>query len=952
MRCLAGLLARNASRLIRTGVFAASVVSLAAPVLAQGALTFDLSGTVKDQQGGVLPGVSVTMRNEGTGYTRAVQTDAKGGYYFAALPPQGTWQLTMALSGFAPYEQRHLEFVAGAKQTINATMTLTSVQENVVVTAESPLVDTSQALLASGVSKEQIEQLPLAGRNYFNLALLGSGVSDVGTDAIAGKQSQVINGAYSRYTSYTLDGFNNTRDQHGVERSDLPIDAMSEFKVLTNQFSAEYGETVGGIVTAVSKSGGNTLHGSLSYFGRPGSWTAPNLLTGVKAPVSYQDFSGTAGGPLKKDQAFYFGAYEYRHQSQNAVVTTPVEDGRFQGSFPLTDNLNSAVAKLDYNLSQNNRLEAKFVLGRDTGQTGVGGLNPLNNLSTNITNSWDVDATYTSLFSNNQLNELRVAYSREDVITSTGTSTFTPNGVALSYPGLVNLGSYSLQTSPDRSIQLADSFTLHAASHSIKIGGNTRSSAPGGQLLTNINGQYTFAPGAPFPYDPNNPKSYPIQYSQGFYGVGTGAVTISKWHYAAFVQDDWKTTDRFTLNLGLRYQYETLVAQKDAIDPRLGFAWDVNGDGRTVLRGGAGIFHGTIFSTINAFEEYTNPNGFRNIAVAPGQPGFPAYPNTLPGPNIPATIVAPPGNFYIEAPQYAPSMQQEPKSNNFTLGLVRQLSPTLSVSVDLTYNRGADLLEPTDVNSPTYFDYSTGLTRTAAAGDASRPFGVPAVAIQPGQVSYLPNGYPETNYRQLLLVESVGESRYGAVAFTLNKRLSSNLTLQSQYTWSRATNDGDGFRANNLPLNPNDRNAEWGRSATDVPQQFSVNGVYKLPLGIQVAAIVRAHSGSAVNPTVGTDLNGDGVLNDRPFANGTILPRNSFRAPAFAEFDLGASKFINLGGRRVELRLDGFNLTNHENPLSINSTYGPNANSPLSQFLTVQTVAPGRQYQMSARFLF
>ena len=203
MRCLARLLARSASRWVRTGVFAASLVSLAAPVLAQGALTFDLSGTVKDQQGGVLPGVSVTMRNEGTGYTRTVYTDAKGGYYFAALPPQGTWQLTMALTGFASNEQRHLEFVAGAKQTINATMTLTSVQESVVVTAESPLVDTSQALIASGVSKEQIEQLPLSGRNYFNLALLGSGVSDVGTDNVAGKQSQVINGAYLASTGRT-----------------------------------------------------------------------------------------------------------------------------------------------------------------------------------------------------------------------------------------------------------------------------------------------------------------------------------------------------------------------------------------------------------------------------------------------------------------------------------------------------------------------------------------------------------------------------------------------------------------------------------------------------------------------------------------------------------------------------------------------------------------------------
>jgi len=155
-----------------------------------------------------------------------------------------------------------------------------------------------------------------------------------------------------------------------------------------------------------------------------------------------------------------------------------------------------------------------------------------------------------------------------------------------------------------------------------------------------------------------------------------------------------------------------------------------------------------------------------------------------------------------------------------------------------------------------------------------------------------------------------------------------------------------------LPNNPNDRNAEWGRSETDVPHSFSLNGVYRLPLDLQLSGIVRAHSGQPINPVVGLDLNGDRNLLERPFSNGVILGRNSFTGPTFVEADLGVSKSVRIGSRRFEGRIEAFNITNHLNSASINNIYGSNALQPAATFMKINSSNPGRQYQVSIQFKF
>lgn len=915
--------------------------------------SFDLSGTVRDDQGGVLPGVSVTLRNEDTGFSRTVVTDGAGLYYFAAIPPQGTWALALELTGFTTQTRTGLRFSANTKPIINATLTVGSLQETVTVVGVPQLMDSGQAMQALRVTTEQIQELPLIGRDVLDLALMGSGVSDVAVGGVAGAQSQTISGTYSRYSSYRLDGFSNTRDQHGVQKAEVSVDAISEFSVLTNQFSAEYGQSMSGIVSVITKSGTNDLSGSAFLFVRPGSWDAKDLITGLKAPYDRQDTGFTLGGPLRRDRTHFFASFEYRNEDEQAVVTATLDNGRFRGTFPTGSERLRFLGKINHRFSEKHFMDVTFIRGDSTGRGGVGGNTVADQPSVTINDDTTVQGTYTILLSDRAVNELKLAWSDEDSSVIRQATTLTPTGVGLNYPGQGNLPGRSAQTSPDSGIQISNAITWHAPKHVIKFGGSAHSSAPGGLIHTNLDGTYTFAPGAPFPYNANNPASFPVSYSQGFFGVGSETeLKLDEWHLAFFMQDDWKPLSTLTLNLGVRYQYESSVPDKNNVAPRVGFAWDPTGTSRMVVRGGFGVFHSQVFSSIDAFEHYNNLNGFRTADFAVGDPLFPTFPNKLPGPYVPAGVARPAGAVYLETVDFAPSRRESPESFNVTLGAERQFLRSFSTSIDFSHNRGRKLIVPTDVNAPTFFDYSTGLRRTPQQGDAARPFGSPGRAILPGEVSYLPNGYPFTGYRELWLMDSAGESEYTAVRFGFERRFAGFYSFQGHYTWSRTTNNGDDFRtANSLPLNPADREMERGRSATDIPHSFSLNGIVRLPFDVQLAGVVRARSGATVDPRIGQDIDGDRTTRERPVVNGVILERNSYRRPSSVTGDISLVKRVSIGGTRLEGRFEVFNVANRLNVSGVNAVWGVGS-SPLATFMTATSAEPPRRFQVSGRVTF
>jgi hypothetical protein len=272
--------------------------------------------------------------------------------------------------------------------------------------------------------------------------------------------------------------------------------------------------------------------------------------------------------------------------------------------------------------------------------------------------------------------------------------------------------------------------------------------------------------------------------------------------------------------------------------------------------------------------------------------------------------------------------------------------------VDYSYNRGRKVVVPTDVNAPPFLDYTTGARRTAQQGDALRPFGVPGRAIPAGALDYLPDGYPFTGYRNLWLLESSGWFNYNALRFELNRRFANGYSLQAQYTWSRLRNNGDDFRdGNSLPLDPANRELEEGHGSTDIPHQFSINGIVRLPWEFQLAGIFRARSGSTVDPRIGQDINGDRNTRERPVINGKIAERNSFRRSADMAGDLSLVRRFVFGGTTIEGRFEVFNVTNRFNVSGVNNVWGLN-DTPLPTFMTATSAGPPRRYQVSARVSF
>src|SRR5262245_42354277 len=288
------------------------VFSLAGSVRAD-VTRFDLAGAVTDATGGVLPGVTVTLKNVDTGVSRSTVTDDQGRYSFTALNPTGRWTLSVELPGFAPQNREGLEFQANTKPEINFRLSVGSLQEAVTVQASSPLIRTRESELSTILDTKQVENLPTNGRNF--LSLLQASGSVVPTGATSSSNISV-NGQGTRMANFVADGVSMTGREIRTVNGEfgggngLSIDAIKEVQVISNGFKAETGQTGAGTISVVTKSGTNTLSGSAYGFWRPSDLVAANLLTGLKTTQKRQQLGGTIGGPLRKDVTHYFANYE------------------------------------------------------------------------------------------------------------------------------------------------------------------------------------------------------------------------------------------------------------------------------------------------------------------------------------------------------------------------------------------------------------------------------------------------------------------------------------------------------------------------------------------------------------------------------------------------------------------------------------------------------------------
>lgn len=879
---------------------------VAAAPAAAGQTTSALAlGTVTDAQKAVLPGVTVTARNVETAVESTTVTGTNGRYRLPALRP-GIYEIRAELAGFATRVRAGLQLFVGQEAMVDFELPIAGVAEAITVTAEAPLVDTTKSDVSSVVDREQIDLLPLNGRNFADLTRLSPDV--ISGDRIGGMQSSLSN-------TYLVDGVTNDRAWTGGNRAGYSSENIREFRVMTQQYAAEFGQASGGVVNVVTRSGTNAFEHRVFLYHRDDGLDARNAFATAKAPFDRQQWGGFSGGRIQRDRAFFFGSYERTHQDETAIVTTPVQ----QGEFARPTDQHQLFGKLDYQMSAAHGLTVRWNEDRfDSTNSRVGGRNTVEYGATSFYRNHDFYTSLSSVLGPTRVNELRVAYSRRPG----GSQPNTPTGPELQFASS-NQGKASSdpQETTEWRFQIVDNFSWHltglGGEHDFKAGVDFSRAVLDGFFCNFCDGQFIFPRDT---YNPADPTTFPTTYTRR---LGSSDFTIPNNLYAAFVQDTWQPRSNLTINAGVRYDYESyagVLTDKNNVSPRLAVSFDPLGSGRTVVRGGAGLFQDQI--TLNQWLIIVlNVINAQDFIVLSN----PGYPDPFGG------APRPPGVPNTEL--FDPNMNT-PYASHLTAGMKQEVTTGFAVSADYVFVRGFDQLRRRDLNAP-----PDGTTRR-----------------------------PDASVGRRLIHESTGDRKHHALLLTAERRFTGRWRLQGAYTLSSTKSDSEARNSTVLPTDQYNLRADWGPADADVRHNLTVNGAVVLPWGIQVAGIFQMRSAFPFNVTSGRDTNNDSRGGDRPdldpngafptngvteFGRFSIpvnrpgtLPRNAFRGPNFRQIDVRVSKAFAMGGRRLELIAEAFNAANRVN-------YDGYTSSIQSRFFGLpQSANDARQVQLGVRFDF
>ena len=946
--------------------------------------TTEVRGRVLDAQGGVLPGATVTVRNQDTGMFRETVSSNDGTFLVTGIVP-GRYEIAAELQGFKKFVRRDMVLEIGNTASIDLPLEVGQMSETVNVSADTPLVDVTSKEVGGNITGRELVDLPSINRNFIGfIGLLPGIVPSISTESF-GSDSISVNGADPRNNNYMLDGGNNNDDvigQRAGTQARTALESVQEFQVITNQFDAEFGRTTGAIINAVTKSGTNVFHGSAFVFAQDADWTAKDYFAKErnlsKPDTQRREFGGTLGGPIVRDKAHFFGSLERVMIDRGAALVFPSRPD-LNWSPTTQDRVWNTMAKFDHQLNASHTWSLRYLRelspqrNQAIGQVTPGAIREEDDKDQTVVGSMS------SVFGSNKLNALRIGWTQEDV--SFANPCFNGNGrdqaacdPTLAFQTFTDQQANTAQARVNDAYQIENTFSWflpnRRGDHDIKLGAQYEYVEADNLAQDNLNGTFSFGQNDQ-PFDPNNPRTYPDRLTIRVPGQGR---VFEKAHYLSlFAQDKWKVSNRVTATIGVRYDREKIpvpeVNNPDFADPddypvdgnnlqpRIGLSYVVDRAGRRVARAGYGrFFDKTHFEIIGGlFNNGVFSNSFTvNFPTSAADPGprngqMPTDPFLVNGPVLnrellnqrfpPGSTLRNAGNVTLDNPD-----RVVPHSDQVSAGYEQQIGGTMSASVDYVHVWGRGLFMT--------FDENKGFRATTA--------------------STAPIVRPDPNFQAVNTFINVGETEYDALLLQLEKRLSRGFSARVSYTYSQArgntSSNGAGainFQTGqdmNLGLNE-------GLSDFDRPHNLAISGRLLVPYthGMTFSWVARALSGlpfSLTNNTIDVDRNGtlfDPIAAGSYTGAGTIPAdnyavdfdgaRNGARGPGFFQLDTRFGWRLPMGnGRTLDLSADVFNLTNRANFAN------PSGNqSAPATFLVLSALRDGaapRTLQVGARLGF
>jgi hypothetical protein len=1006
----------NAIRLAITFLF---ILAGGSAAFAQSTAT--LQGTVKDTSGAAVPNAKVTVLNQDTGVQSSTATDAEGNYLATGLLP-GTYQVTVSAQGFQSSVVKDLKLSVASTVTENVQLSVGQISQQVVVTAETPLVNTNTVTLGQVVDQKTVQEIPLNGRHFVDLGLLIPGTvtppqNGFLTFPLQGLGSFAINTAGQREdtTNWMINGINLNDGVQNQITFQPSVDTVSEFKVDNSNFPAEYGRNSGAIVNIATRSGTNDLHGQAFDFLRNNYFDARNFFNPKprpQTPLIRNDFGADFGGPIRKNKAFFFLSYEGLRQRDAIPLDTqvpvagttststpvnnllkllppPTSGTTFLGGTSVQVNLDQGTGDITYDLNQNDRIHGYYAIEMDHRFEPTAAANVPNFGDTRDARRQLFTVGEDHIFSSSMTNEARLGFNRLHITFLPNSSSITASSLGINLPAGVPAVGFPLiaisggpvfgnppgepQGRGDTTVAFNDTLSWLRGNHTFSFGGDILRFY-NNNLSENI-GEFFYTSLANFINDDASTFSTL---------VGNGNDKILEPSWGLFAQDNYRLRSNLTLELGLRYDYNSTPSESDNrlsvfdpttdalvqvgtpgfsqpfqtnnknFQPRIGLAWDPWGDGKTSVRVGYAIL---------TQEPVTNI-----VSALTGNPPFATPLAASSATSGPITLENPPANPKTVSPTTVAPNYHDAYAQDWNLSIQREITGTLGLQVAYVGIKGTHLQQEINLNQP----------------------------LVTGGIYQAAGSFP--NFNEILEFNSEGNSNYNALWLSLNKHVSHGLEFQGSYTYSRSNDYSSLDVPNNLPQDSFNIQNEYGPSDFNATHRFVLSGFYQLPFkgnrgisGWELGLITQAQSGNPLTvfftgasglfpgATLRPNVTGP-IQTERVAASGGVygiqwianpgvftspctsstscspgnLGRNTVIGPDFVNTDFSLIKNTKLSDRfNLQFRAEFFDIFNHPN------LGDPNLNVGSSTFGDILSTrfSPGdfgssRQIQLALKLQF